>query len=101
MLLNDRQPPGGVERITRWQNAVVRFRAGLLIGAAAGYVLGARAGHERYEQIKRVAVQARRHPAVAQLAGQATGVTDLMRNLVAGGLDAGSKGLRDVAARNG
>lgn len=29
------------------------FRKGLLIGAAAGYVLGARAGRGRYEQIVR------------------------------------------------
>ncbi len=27
------------------------FKAGLLAGAAAGYVLGAKAGRERYEQI--------------------------------------------------
>ena len=29
------------------------FKTGLLIGAAAGYVLGAKAGKERYEQIKK------------------------------------------------
>lgn len=28
------------------------FKTGLIIGAAAGYVLGAKAGRERYEQIK-------------------------------------------------
>jgi hypothetical protein len=27
------------------------FKTGLIIGAAAGYVLGAKAGRERYEQI--------------------------------------------------
>ena len=30
----------------------MRGKAGLVIGLAAGYVLGARAGRERYEQIK-------------------------------------------------
>jgi hypothetical protein len=30
----------------------VGFKTGLIIGAAAGYVLGAKAGRERYEQIK-------------------------------------------------
>jgi hypothetical protein len=30
----------------------VGFKTGLLFGAAAGYVLGAKAGRERYEQIK-------------------------------------------------
>ena len=32
-----------------------RFRTGLVLGLAAGYVLGARAGRERYEQIARAA----------------------------------------------
>jgi hypothetical protein len=30
----------------------MRFRAGLLLGFGAGYILGARAGRERYEQIQ-------------------------------------------------
>jgi hypothetical protein len=30
----------------------VGFKTGLIVGAAAGYVLGAKAGRERYEQIK-------------------------------------------------
>jgi hypothetical protein len=30
----------------------VRFRAGLVVGFAVGYYLGARAGRERYEQIE-------------------------------------------------
>jgi hypothetical protein len=75
----------------------VKFKSGLTIGIAVGYVLGARAGRERYEQIKRGAVAARQHPAVAQLAQQATGLTDLMRTGVAGGLEAGSRSLRVAA----
>ena len=39
-------------------------KSNLLIGAAIGYVLGARAGHERYEQIKDVADKARHNPRV-------------------------------------
>ncbi len=31
----------------------MRFKLGLTIGFAAGYVLGARAGRERYEQIRK------------------------------------------------
>jgi hypothetical protein len=74
----------------------VKFKSGLTIGIAVGYVLGARAGRERYEQIKRGAGAARRHPAVAQLGQQATGLTDLMRSGVAGGLEAGSRSLRET-----
>lgn len=32
----------------------MRFRTGLLVGVAAGYYCGSRAGRERYEQIRRV-----------------------------------------------
>ena len=31
----------------------MRFRTGFVIGAATGYVLGTRAGRERFEQIRR------------------------------------------------
>jgi len=41
----------------------------LLVGAAIGYVLGSRAGRERYEQIKRWAVKLADHPAVQGAAG--------------------------------
>jgi len=32
----------------------VRFRIGLACGFGVGYYLGARAGHERYEQLRRL-----------------------------------------------
>jgi hypothetical protein len=41
----------------------------LLIGAAVGYVLGSRAGRERYEQIKRWSAKLADHPAVLGAAG--------------------------------
>ena len=31
----------------------MRFRTGIIVGLGTGYVLGTRAGRERYEQIKR------------------------------------------------
>ncbi|MDT0184420.1 YtxH domain-containing protein [Microbacterium sp. ARD31] len=43
----------------------------LLIAAAAGYVLGARAGRERYEQIKRTATRVKEDPRVQEKAHQA------------------------------
>ena len=41
----------------------------LVLGAAIGYVLGSRAGRERYEQIKRWSARAADHPAVQGAAG--------------------------------
>jgi hypothetical protein len=40
-----------------------------LLGAAIGYVLGARAGHERYEQLRRAYQRITDHPAVQGAAG--------------------------------
>ncbi|GEL16928.1 hypothetical protein [Pseudonocardia asaccharolytica] len=40
-----------------------------LLGAAVGYVLGARAGHERYEQLMRTYQRLVDHPAVQGAAG--------------------------------
>lgn len=41
-------------------------KLGFALGIAAGYVLGARAGRDRYEQIKQVSGRAWNHPAVAE-----------------------------------
>jgi uncharacterized protein with von Willebrand factor type A (vWA) domain len=46
----------------------VGFKTGLLIGAAAGYVLGAKAGRERYEQIRQWLGSAARSERFAGLA---------------------------------
>ncbi|RJQ80432.1 hypothetical protein D5S17_08200 [Pseudonocardiaceae bacterium YIM PH 21723] len=43
----------------------------LLLGVAVGYVLGAKAGHERYEQIMKLYRQVADHPAVQGAAGVA------------------------------
>jgi hypothetical protein len=75
----------------------MRFRLGMLVGGIIGYVLGARAGRARYEQIKRWAGALRDHPAFLQLRAQATGVTDLARTGLAETIRAGSRQLRDAA----
>ncbi len=41
----------------------------ILLGTAFGYILGSRAGRERYEQIKRWSARAVDHPAVQGAAG--------------------------------
>lgn len=40
-----------------------------VVGAAIGYVLGAKAGHERYEQLRRTYDRVADHPAVQGAAG--------------------------------
>lgn len=45
----------------------MRFRLGLAVGFGVGYYLGAKAGHERYEQIERVIEDLRRRPEVQEL----------------------------------
>ncbi len=79
----------------------MRFRAGLVFGAVVGYVLGTRAGRQRYEQIKHWAAEAMKHPAVAQLANQTVGVLDAGRYVAATGLTAVAKGLRTIDTQSG
>jgi hypothetical protein len=42
----------------------MRYKAIFTVGLAAGYVLGARAGRQRYEQIKRLSKTVSAHPVV-------------------------------------
>ena len=79
----------------------MRFRSGLVVGAAVGYVLGTRAGKQRYEQIKRWASEARKHPAVGQLANQTVGLVDAGRYVAATGLATVAKGLRTIDTQAG
>ena len=59
----------------------------LLIGAAVGYVLGAKAGHERYEQIVRYARKVAGSQTIQSTAGvlhaQVDGLTSKARSAVA------------------
>jgi hypothetical protein len=47
------------------------YRFPFLAGFAVGFIVGARAGRERYEQIKALASKAKDSPAVQQAAGAA------------------------------
>ncbi|MGH4009026.1 MAG: hypothetical protein ACRDTH_12875 [Pseudonocardiaceae bacterium] len=46
---------------------------GFLLGGVIGYVLGSRAGRQRYEQIERMCRQALDHPTVQGVAGVVSG----------------------------
>ncbi len=66
------------------------YRIAFLSGLAAGFVLGTRAGRERYEQIKKLVRTATANPAVQQAAGtlqaQGTGLVKTAGAKVTGGL---------------
>ena len=65
----------------------MRYRVTFAAGVAVGYVLGAHAGRERYEQIKRAARRAAESPAVQAAAGvvqqQAAGLATAARDKAA------------------
>jgi hypothetical protein len=49
----------------------MRYRITFLAGLAVGFIIGTRAGRERYEQIKKLARKATESPAIQQAAGAA------------------------------
>jgi hypothetical protein len=72
-----------------------------LLGAAVGYVLGARAGRERYEQLARTYRRVADHPAVQGAAGIAKAkMVDTMSGSAGGRRDSvhGGNGQGDASA---
>jgi hypothetical protein len=65
----------------------------LVVGFAAGYVLGTRAGRQRYEQIAQAARRVKDHPTVQGMAGilgaQATDLASRARGKAMGALHLG------------
>ena len=53
------------------------FKTGLIIGAAAGYILGAKAGRERYQQIMEGWGRVTGDPRFQDLADKSKAVIDL------------------------
>jgi len=76
------------------------YRFSFLGGLAIGYVLGAQAGRERYEQLKQLARKAAESPAMQQTAGalqaQATATAKTAKDKAATGM---RKGASKVASR--
>lgn len=66
----------------------MKFRLGLIIGFAIGYVLGAKAGTERYRQIVS-AYRSVAHTDTVQA------ISDQVRSSVADGMHVASRTLRD------
>jgi len=66
------------------------YRITFVVGLAIGYVLGAQAGRERYEQLKQLAKKAAESPAIQQTAGalqaQATSTAKTAKDKAATGV---------------
>lgn len=83
----------------------MRYRVTFLAGLAAGFVVGTRAGRERYEQMKRLARKAADSPAVQQAAGtavaQATELAKTATSKLSDKVQERSPALADAAKKAG
>ncbi|MEU8847460.1 YtxH domain-containing protein [Streptomyces sp. R11] len=91
----------------------MRYRLTFVIGLAVGYVLGTRAGRERYEQLKKSARQVAQNPAVRNTAETAAQqgrvfagkayhtVSDKMGDRVPESVAQRVRSLRERSAHNG
>ena len=72
----------------RCHNECMKRRKYLFLGLAIGYVLGAKAGRERYEQIRKIAIGIAENPPIRQF-------LDEMKDLSESGSDAARAKLGD------
>src|SRR3712207_1716185 len=72
-----------------------------LVGFGAGYVLGAKAGTERYEQIRRAWEQAKDNPQLQGLAGMAQARADGVLNSARARVGLGGSSGRSTTSRSG
>ena len=61
----------------------MRFKSGFLVGMGAGYVLGTKAGQERYQQIVDAAGKLRQNPSVQRLTGEVNKTVNAGKDRVA------------------
>ncbi|MDF9872553.1 YtxH domain-containing protein [[Kitasatospora] papulosa] len=91
----------------------MRYRLTFIAGVALGYVLGTRAGRERYEQLKKAAQQLAENPAVRNAAESAAhggrdfagkayhSVSEKVGDRVPVSVSERVRSLRDRSGRNG
>ena len=79
----------------------MRYRATFAAGLAAGFVIGARAGRERYEQMKKLARRAADNPAVQQAAGAAAAQAAGLTKAAAAKVQRRTPGFAGAAMRKG
>ena len=77
----------------------MRYKFTFIAGFAVGFVAGARAGRERYEQLKKLAASAADNPAAQQAAAavqaRATEAARMAREKVTGQLQGGLSSAKD------
>ena len=61
----------------------MRFKSGFLVGLGAGYVLGTKAGQERYHQIVETTKSFRENPGVQRLTGEVNKTVSVGKDRVA------------------
>jgi hypothetical protein len=61
----------------------MRFKSGFLVGFGAGYVMGTKAGQERYQQLVDAAGKLRENPGVQRLTGEVNKTVTIGKDRVA------------------
>jgi hypothetical protein len=79
----------------------MKGKLGLVLGLAAGYVLGSRAGHERYEQIKEQAAKVWNTDPVQKQVDKAKAFGTSAAKVVPGALWDGAKRVTSAASGSG
>ncbi len=75
----------------------MKFKTGLVLGLGIGYVLGARAGRDRYEQLKAALDAAAANPQVRNALDTADRKTRTVRKIVGDSMVAAADTVKDRA----
>lgn len=79
----------------------MRFRTGLAVGLGVGFVLGARAGRERYDQLKNAFDAVRNNETVRRVLSTTDRSTAKVRRAAGQGLVTASEKINERADSNG
>ena len=95
------QLPGRTSGAGMCENHPMKFRTGLIIGVGVGFVLGARAGRERYDQLKAALDAVRGNETVQRAAAVVDRSTVKVRQAAGKGLVTASETIKKRAESNG
>lgn len=79
----------------------MKFRTGLIVGLGVGFILGARAGRERYDQLKGAVDSVRGNEKVQRAAAVADRSTVKVRRAAGKGLVIASETIKERSESNG